>query len=507
MTTATFSRLPLSAGGAIAGSLAKGGYWTLSRLVDVGALAARQFMRAPVAISVVAAIAALSVLAGANALYFQTSRHPAPLFFAPVKADVPAVKPVIPATRPRPQQQSQLIDNDTTGSLGTAPSTAAIGNGEVLALQKKLAALGMFDGTADGLFGRRTINAIKAFEMKTGHRPRGLLTREVLTAVLAAPLPAPQPLPAATTTVASLAPAPLPRQVVSDAPAAKPVIALAPAGKPVPLVPLPQAVAPAPQALAPLPPAVAPQPAADTANTFDSNSLPAESAAPAPAQQAAQPLPAAEPQPLPQIVANHDRPSPDSLLDAAGDTAASAFDTVASALADVADTRTGLPKRSAPPARTPVAAPPTALAQASAPTAADTLAPAAGTTTVAMNNVPAKPAVAAAAPLADTGSLTPAQRLAAQMGTLPPEATAASTATPMTVASAGDSEASTDPVLITKIQRGLASLGFLGARIDGVPGEGTAKAIRNFEVFYDYKVTGQASQKLLNLLLQHGAVI
>ena len=141
MTTATFSRLPLSAGGAIAGSLAKGGYWTLSRLVDVGALAARQFMRAPVAISVVAAIAALSVLAGANALYFQTSRHPAPLFFAPVKADVPAVKPVIPATRPRPQQQSQLIDNDTTGSLGTAPSTAAIGNGEVLALQKKLASV------------------------------------------------------------------------------------------------------------------------------------------------------------------------------------------------------------------------------------------------------------------------------------------------------------------------------------------------------------------------------
>ena len=70
-----------------------------------------------------------------------------------------------------------------------------------------------------------------------------------------------------------------------------------------------------------------------------------------------------------------------------------------------------------------------------------------------------------------------------------------------------DSNGSTDPALISRIQRGLASLGFLGARIDGVPGEGTAKAIRNFEVFYDYKVTGLATHKLLDLLVQHGAVI
>ena len=42
---------------------------------------------------------------------------------------------------------------------------------------------------------------------------------------------------------------------------------------------------------------------------------------------------------------------------------------------------------------------------------------------------------------------------------------------------------------------------FAGAKIDGVPGEGTAKAIRNFEVFYDYKVTGQASPQLLGLPL------
>jgi peptidoglycan hydrolase-like protein with peptidoglycan-binding domain len=121
-----------------------------------------------------------------------------------------------------------------------------------------------------------------------------------------------------------------------------------------------------------------------------------------------------------------------------------------------------------------------------------------------------------AAPVAtateNAASLTPAQKLAAQMGTLPPGATPAGVA-PTTVANTdassdpGDDAGSTDPALITKIQRGLASLGFLAQKIDGVPGEGTAKAIRNFEVFYDYKVTGLATPQLVNLLVQHGAQI
>ena len=42
---------------------------------------------------------------------------------------------------------------------------------------------------------------------------------------------------------------------------------------------------------------------------------------------------------------------------------------------------------------------------------------------------------------------------------------------------------------------------------DGVAGEATAKAIRNFEEFYNYKETGQATPQLLQLLLQKGATI
>ncbi len=48
----------------------------------------------------------------------------------------------------------------------------------------------------------------------------------------------------------------------------------------------------------------------------------------------------------------------------------------------------------------------------------------------------------------------------------------------------------TDPKVVGAVQRGLSSLGFLHGEIDGVAGEATAKAIRNFEVYYNYNVTG-----------------
>lgn len=65
----------------------------------------------------------------------------------------------------------------------------------------------------------------------------------------------------------------------------------------------------------------------------------------------------------------------------------------------------------------------------------------------------------------------------------------------------------TDPVIVARVQRGLASLGFLHAPADGIAGEATAKAIRNFEVYYNYKVTGRITPELLDLLVQNGASI
>ena len=68
-------------------------------------------------------------------------------------------------------------------------------------------------------------------------------------------------------------------------------------------------------------------------------------------------------------------------------------------------------------------------------------------------------------------------------------------------------KAATDPKVVGAVQRGLASLGFLHGEIDGVAGEATAKAVRNFEVYYNYTVTGRITPELVNLLVQNGAVI
>lgn len=65
----------------------------------------------------------------------------------------------------------------------------------------------------------------------------------------------------------------------------------------------------------------------------------------------------------------------------------------------------------------------------------------------------------------------------------------------------------TDPAIVGRVQRGLASLGFLHGPVDGVPGEATAKAIRSFETFYNYERTGRITQELPDLLVKAGATL
>lgn len=61
--------------------------------------------------------------------------------------------------------------------------------------------------------------------------------------------------------------------------------------------------------------------------------------------------------------------------------------------------------------------------------------------------------------------------------------------------------------LVSQIQRGLASLGFYRGSVDGHPGDATARAIREFENFHSYRVTGQINPDLVGLLRQAGATI
>ncbi|WP_424981815.1 peptidoglycan-binding domain-containing protein [Maritalea sp. S77] len=58
---------------------------------------------------------------------------------------------------------------------------------------------------------------------------------------------------------------------------------------------------------------------------------------------------------------------------------------------------------------------------------------------------------------------------------------------------------------VIKIQKGLYSLGFLQGAIDGVPGAQTERAIRQFEVFNNYRETGEITPELYDMLLAANA--
>jgi peptidoglycan hydrolase-like protein with peptidoglycan-binding domain len=125
-----------------------------------------------------------------------------------------------------------------------------------------------------------------------------------------------------------------------------------------------------------------------------------------------------------------------------------------------------------------------------------------GVTTLEMTSPPAEEAPAAVAEAPNAPTKRAVQTIAVR-ATLP-ETPAASDVitTPIDV-----TKVASDPTIVGAIQRGLASLGFLHGEIDGVAGEATAKAIRNFEVYYNYNVTGRITPELVNLLVQNGAVI
>ncbi|MEX0628923.1 MAG: peptidoglycan-binding domain-containing protein [Cucumibacter sp.] len=101
-----------------------------------------------------------------------------------------------------------------------------------------------------------------------------------------------------------------------------------------------------------------------------------------------------------------------------------------------------------------------------------------------LSSAPAIPPEPIPEPVQRTASADPLARIAMSVA---PEA-------PMAAASGPEHD------LILAVQRVLASLGFLHGTIDGVAGEATARAIRNFEVFHNYPVTGDVSPELLDML-------
>jgi peptidoglycan hydrolase-like protein with peptidoglycan-binding domain len=436
MTAAILTRLPLEAGGAV---LASTGRMALSTLQWSFA----HYMRAPLANTGIAAMVALSLMAGSNALYFQTHRHPAPLF-APVVAPggkvKPEIQPVIPAVRTKKTAVVALPKlAETTGSVSAADKP--IGNAEVYDLQRRLEAMKLFDGAADGYYGPQTARAIRAFEERSGLKPKGELTPEILKTIMAAPmlaaepvvtpLPTPDPLPAAEP-LPKVAAQPVARPVAQ--PVKEPVAELTPLRAPEPLL------APAPLATA-VTAKVEMQPVADT-------------------------------QPLTRDLPD----TPQEAVNIAVDTAGDAIDTILNGVQILAQTKPG--KKAEPEALPFLGPQPT-------PKAIVTGEP------VVVAAVEAQPTTAVA--VGGDARIKPQE-----VAVLDTEARIEDLMPAFSV---------TDPVIVSKVQRGLSSLGFLHGPIDGVAGEATAKAIRTFETFYNYERTGRITPELPDLLVKAGATL
>lgn len=470
MTALSLGHLPMQVGSVVLAASARAARWIIAR-----------YMRQPLANTAILALMVTSAMAASNALYGQEHRHPAPLFAPAGSVKLagvnPDVDPVVPAQKPKKFAVTQPMPQKTlapkvTGEAKPAAvptssgQTAAIGNKEVYDLQRKLEQLQLFTGTVDGYYGPQTARAIKKFEQISGLKQTGQLTPAIMAKIIAAPLDLGR-----TGDGANLAPAPANR-VAAEKP--KPAPTIAQPADAVAQIALPKVtdkvvadLAPAAAATTEL--TVAPEPSVLPQPTPLAETLPeakAESVAVARrvemdasvetgsvSQQAAGPTLLGRP--LPQ--------DGDQAFQMAADTAAEAFDTIASGVQQLATGADGGP----------------------APDPIGQLASAAGP-------LPVTPRPGVPLPINDAP---------AAAGTV--VAVLDTNATPDQIKKFSPN----DPVVIAKVQRGLSSLGYLQAAPDGVMNDATAKAIRQFETFYNYEQTGRISPDLLDLLVANGAAI
>jgi peptidoglycan hydrolase-like protein with peptidoglycan-binding domain len=439
MTAASLSRLPLQAGGVVLASAGRTALWIIA-----------QYMRSPLTNTAIAGLVLTSAMAGSNALFGQSHAHPSPLFGTVQSVDK-TVAPVVPATRhkkveakPAAKATANLMQPKVDASQSI---DGPIGNKDVFEVQRKLEMLKLFVGTIDGYYGPQTARAIKKFEEQRGLKPKGMLTREIIDMIAAAPLSAPEVRQPA---VEPVAPATLqltPAKAVE--PVTEPLVAPVADTKPVvqPLAALPE---PAPLS--------ADLQTGSIAKTVDGASE----------------APTLLGRPLPQ--------SADEALEMAADTADDAIDTIISGVQTIAQTKPG--KAALLP-----------LATTSKPLE------------MAAKQVEQIEQTGDATVLAATPTATPGVPLQISDEPADPRTQVAVLDTNATPEELAPAFSVTDPVIVAKVQRGLGSLGFLHGPADGVAGEATAKAIRNFEVYFNYNVTGRITPELIDLLVDNGASI
>jgi len=409
-----------------------------------------RYMRSPLTNSAVLALVVTTAMAGSNALYGQHARHPSPLF-TPFTGEQADVDPVIPAVKPKGLGTKPLVVGtpkklEKSALVDTTPG--AIGNAEVFEVQRKLEMLKLFTGTIDGYYGPQTARAIRKFEQLQGLKPTGQLTDDIVDRIKTAPLSVADPVPEAKPARPVVVTEPTP--VAEEKAAVTVTLPAVEVPKLETQLPAAKPAAAAEETVKPLSLAALAEPAPLTAEiTTGSIGTPKK-------KQGATVLG----RPLPE--------TPGEALEMAADTAGEAIETIISGVQTVAMNRTAT--------ATPFAAEGEALTTTGTVAEASPDTPQVGVPLM-IDDEPQKPGTEVA--VLDTP------------------------ATPKEVAPISVN----DPVTVAKVQRGLGSLGFLHGPADGVAGEATAKAIRNFEVYFNYKVTGRISPELLDLLVENGASI
>ena len=445
MTAAILTRLPLEAGGAVLAVTGRAVHSAFS-------WGFAHYMRAPLASTGIAAMLTLSLMATSNALYFQHGRHPAPLFTGSVAdgAVDPNVAPVVPAPRPVTNKAAvtpKLVMPKVETTASVRQNDTPIGNSDVFELQRKLESMKLFTGTVDGYYGPQTVGAIRAFEKKMGLKSTGELTPEILKAILNAPL--------------SVAPEPKQLAAPEPLPAADPL------------------------------PKVATEPVAVVAPVVQPEAKPEPKPEPQTVTARIEIQPVAQARPLVRELPD----TPQEAMNIAVETAGDAIDTIINGVQTLAMTTPS--KKPEPKAKVEAPAPlqfgPATTATPTPAATAVAAEPQVMPQPLVTANVAALPVVAPQAAAATEVRVKPQE-----VPVLDTEAKVEDLMPPFSV---------TDPVIVSRVQRGLASLGFLHGPIDGVAGEATAKAIRTFETFYNYERTGRITPELPDLLVKAGATL
>lgn len=409
-----------------------------------------RYMRNPLTHTAIAALVVTGAFAASNALFMQTHEHPAPWFVPVIERTDGGPQPVIPVMRPKGLAAGKPAALVTTPKVAAPETTASVPAQDLNALAPI--------GNTEVFALQKKLTELKLFSgtidgyygpqtasaIRRFEEMQGLRPLGELNRGIIQTILAAPATPVQPKPEA-LAPAPTPAPAaVTVAPVAAPQSA--------PVVARQVTVAPA----------VVAEPAAPASQKL------AEIAAPAPLVASSASAPAAVTTGSVQTMAPTrntflGRPLPadaNEAVEMATTTAGEALDTIVGGVEQLAD----LTRPDAPPAVLPSAT----AKLATTPTPGVPL---------KIEDEPTKPGEAIAEL---TGATTPEQLQAVSVN---------------------------DPVMVAKVQRGLASLGFLHGPADGVAGEATAKAIRNFEVYYNYPVTGRISLELPDLLVANGAAI